>query len=73
MSEWVELEATIGEKVNKGNFESLEIRASIRRSVYVDGPAEADFKLASLFDLVRGEVENQKVISSTGDGENEKD
>lgn len=62
MSEKVELSVTYGEKQGLPNYSSREFRASITRTVEVEGPEEAQDRVASMFDLLRAEVEAQKGV-----------
>lgn len=62
MSEKVELEVTYGEKQGLPSYSSREFRASIKRTVEVEGPEEAADRVALMFDLLRAEVESQKAV-----------
>jgi len=52
---------TYGEKVpGDAAYSSREFRATLTRTVEVDGPDDAEARVAGMFDLLRAEVEKQK-------------
>ncbi len=61
MSEAIEVSVTYGEKVpGDAAYSSREFRATLTRTVEVDGPDDAEARVAGMFDLLRAEVEKQK-------------
>jgi hydrogenase maturation factor len=57
--EMLEVEATVGRKVNLGNYESLEVRASVRRTVQVEkgNRVAAETAIDGVFAVVTSEVD----------------
>ena len=57
---FIEVEVTFGEKVNLGNYESAEVRMSVRHTVQADTQEDVDSELTMLYDVLKAQVNEKK-------------